>query len=96
MTDGYIRAANIITPTNANAGAIDFSLKQVAARSIRSGQVDREKLEHVDQGFAGWGGSGPSDSVPCYTFARGQKCHMTLPGAFLFDIVRTHLLFNSP
>ena len=44
--DGYIRAANIITPTNANASAIDFSLKQVAARSIRSGQVDREKLEH--------------------------------------------------
>jgi F420-non-reducing hydrogenase large subunit len=44
--DGYIRAANIITPTNANAGAVDSSLKQVAARSIRGGQVDREKLEH--------------------------------------------------
>jgi F420-non-reducing hydrogenase large subunit len=44
--DGYIRAANIITPTNANVSAIDSSLKQVAARSIHSGQVDREKLEH--------------------------------------------------
>ncbi len=42
----FCESFNIITPTNANAGAIDFSLKQVAVRSIHSGQVDREKLEH--------------------------------------------------
>jgi len=44
--DGYIRATNIITPTNANSSVIDSSLKQVAARSIHNGQVNLEKLEH--------------------------------------------------
>jgi len=37
--------ANIITPTNANSYAIDSSLKQVAVRSIKSGEVDKIQLE---------------------------------------------------
>jgi F420-non-reducing hydrogenase large subunit len=44
--DGYITMANIITPTNANSYAIDASLKKVAERSIKAGEVDETRLEH--------------------------------------------------
>lgn len=44
--DGYIESANIITPTNANAYAIDLAVKGVAERSIKDGVVDEVQLEH--------------------------------------------------
>lgn len=43
---GYIESANIITPTNANAYAIDLAVKGVAERSIKDGAVDEMQLEH--------------------------------------------------
>lgn len=43
--DGYVTMANIITPTNANCYAIDSSLRSVAQRSIRAGQVQERQLK---------------------------------------------------
>jgi F420-non-reducing hydrogenase large subunit len=44
--NGLVTMANIITPTNANAYAIDKSLQSVAERSIHAGAVDQAQLEH--------------------------------------------------
>lgn len=44
--NGLVTMANIITPTNANAYAIDKSLQSVAERSIHAGAVDQDQLEH--------------------------------------------------